>query len=397
MALSDNRFPTLANIAECTGCMACVAICPKKAIKQVENKEGHFAVELDKERCVKCLKCENVCYRSKENYGSNNPLESQVYCGWAQNSLLRKEGTSGGIFAAVAEVIIKENGIVFGAAFDGHRCFHISIDCIDDIIKLQKSKYVQSLITDVYEQIENALPHRKVLFSGTGCQVGAVIEYFKNNKHADNLFTLDIICGGVPSNVLIKKYLDNDSNIDSVVAFRNKDKYELTIQKKGCTIPVGEKTLPLYGYACGMTNRYCCYNCRFAYMHRKSDITIGDLWNYQAYPDEHKNGISTVIVHSLKGKNLLNCAAVTLHALKWEDVTYTNKRILYGKEHIYLPRRILARNIRKMSYLRFERLYCLKMKPWNVLEYLFKIYHFFVCRCDSHIAQKQIKKIMSQR
>ena len=208
---------------------------------------------------------------------------------------------------------------------------------------------------------------------------------------------MDIVCGGVPSNILIEKFLSNNSTIEGVAAFRNKDKYVLSVYREGTVIPLHEKTLPLYGYTCSMTNRYCCYECKFTFAHRKSDITIGDLWNYKLYPNQHEKGISTLLVHSIKGKNLLNNSPVELHPLTWKDVLYSNKRIVYGKEKIFFPRKRLANNIGRLSYEKFERLYCMKMKPWNVGEYIFKIYRHYVYKFYSAKAKEYIDRIIASQ
>ena len=133
MISSRSKFPMLASKFKCTGCMACVAVCPRRAIRQVINAEGHIVVQLDRGKCIGCLKCEKMCYGAKENYGSNNLNQSIVYCGWAQEETFRRGGTSGGVFAAIAASILNEGGIVFGATFDGRQCKHIAIECIGDI------------------------------------------------------------------------------------------------------------------------------------------------------------------------------------------------------------------------------------------------------------------------
>lgn len=396
MISSTARFPILATRRTCTGCMACVAVCSQKAISPVIDIEGHIAVTINTEKCIRCFRCEKMCIDNKKDYGTSQLDESKVYCGWAQNTQQRKGGTSGGVFAALAESILKNKGIVFGARFDGRQCAHISIENVADIPKLQTSKYVQSSIINVYREIDEELSYRKVLFTGTGCQVAAILEYFKDNKYKDNLYTIDIVCGGVPSGILVEKYLENEPEIEGIAAFRNKDKYELSVFKKGAVIPIREKSLPLEGYAYGMTNRYCCYDCQFAHPHRKSDITIGDFWNYSMYPEEHARGISIILVHSLRGKYLLDNSSIKMQTATWRDVLYTNPRIVYGKDRIYWPRKQLARNIQRLSYEEFVNLYCMRVSPWHVKEFLFKIYRHICYHRQRKEICHYIDKILSQ-
>lgn len=396
MSSISKRLPNLAAPNECTGCLSCVAICPKGALRQIVDSEGHIAVELDSEKCISCLQCEGICEESRKGYGTNSLAESSVYCGWAKENGFRERGTSGGIFASVAAVILREGGAVFGAAFDGRRCAHIAIDQVEDIPKLQQSKYVQSSLANVYKEIEKCLPYRKVLFTGTGCQVNAVLAYLRDSQFLGNLYTMDIVCGGVPSSALIDKYLNENPDCDGIAAFRNKDRYALSVYKKGRPVVLAEKALPLWGYCCGMTNRYSCYHCQFTYPHRRCDITVGDCWNYELFPEEHAKGISTVLIHTIKGKELISKSRTELHPVRWEDVLYTNKRIAYGNEKIFLPRKLLARNIEEMSYEQFDRLYCMKMKPWNVPEYLFKIFHRVMFDYEKMKAKRYIEQLIRE-
>lgn len=42
---------------KCTGCTACLNICPKKAISMVEGQDGFKYPVIDQEKCIDCGLC----------------------------------------------------------------------------------------------------------------------------------------------------------------------------------------------------------------------------------------------------------------------------------------------------------------------------------------------------
>ena len=392
-----NHYPELATEKECTACFACVDICLQKAITTYINDEGHYAVTVDKEKCIKCGRCEKICINSRINYGNNDLHKSTVYAGYTTDDQLRRAATSGGAFAAFAKKIIADGGLVVGACFDGTSAKHIIVDRIEDIGKLQGSKYTPSTLEGIYIAIQKELENRKVLFSGTGCQVAAVISYFSNNRYKDNLYTVDLVCGGVPSIELIRKFNAHYDNQYSICSFRNKDKYELTVKNQDNKERVfRSRSLPLGGFSCELTNRLSCYNCQFAYCHRNSDLTIGDLWNYKILPQEHSKGLSMIICNTSKGKELLMQAEIKATNVDWEDVLRTNYRIAYGKGRIYSLRKKLQQNLKYLPYDDLEKVYCLSMKPYDIKLFGFKVYRHFLYKYDQMRKGKYIDKLLNE-
>lgn len=366
------RDPQLANIYECTGCLACIDGCPTDALSLTENNEGHFFYQINTEKCIKCYKCEQICPTvSHMNYGNNNFKSSDLYASWSINNSLRKKSASGGVFASIASYILDNNGIVIGATMDGIQCKHIEIINKVELEKIQGSKYVQSNTLGVYNLVKKRLQEGKtVLFSGVGCQVAGLLSFIKNSKLKENLITVDMVCGGVPSNFLIKQY-SQFHNIKTIISFRNKNngwksfgyKYQLTYINKNGNIIIdnNKKNLIIDGFSSGLTNRYSCNNCKFAYAHRISDFTIADLWGDKKYPQEHFNGISSIAVHTHKGKDLitqLNKYLIT-YPLKWEDILPYNPRYIYGRtQYSYRPERFfLAWIFKHMSYNTICKIY----------------------------------------
>ncbi len=58
----ERDLPNLYNRkAECCGCTACYAICPKSAISMVEDEEGFEYPRVDETKCVRCYICIETC------------------------------------------------------------------------------------------------------------------------------------------------------------------------------------------------------------------------------------------------------------------------------------------------------------------------------------------------
>lgn len=394
---SEKNIPQLAKKKECTGCLACVSSCPQGALSSYTADDGHVYVKINEEKCIGCKKCEIVCKNSRNCFGNNNLFESKIYAAWIKDNVIRKKSTSGGVFAAMAKTVIEKGGVVVGSSLENRECRHILISKVEDIIKLQGSKYLASSMDGIYQEIEKKISKGLVLFTGTGCQCAGVLTYFKNSKYKNNLITLDLVCGGYPSKILIDKFYEQHNDIDKIVSFRSKDKYILKVLKDGKVVEFKEKNLPLHGFNCELTNRYSCYNCQFAKAHRKTDITIGDLWNYNVFKEEHSKGISTIIVHSKRGEELLSDSDVIIKNIDWSDSINYCKRIVWGKAPVFHPRKVLAKNSKKMNTNRFEKLYCINMKIKDIDLFIFRIYRFIIRKIYESISNLYIKYILNRK
>ena len=136
------------NKKECCGCTACFHVCQVKCITMQEDEEGFFYPVIEKEKCIHCHKCEKVCPVRNEN---NTNTKTETYVGYSKDDEIRKQSSSGGIFSVVAEWILLQNGVIFGAAFDQNfEVHHIAIETNGELGKLRGSKYVQSRLENVY-------------------------------------------------------------------------------------------------------------------------------------------------------------------------------------------------------------------------------------------------------
>ena len=314
-----NNIDLLNKHYKCCGCRACEQSCPKKAITIVENEEGFFEPKVDYEECINCGVCLNVCpqYNFK---GAKKDFKQIAYAVKNKNLSERKESSSGGIFSVLANYILKNNGVVYGVAFNERfEANHIRVNEKKGLHKLRGSKYVQSNTNDTFKMVKEDLDkNTMVLYSGTSCQIDGLRRFL--NKDYYNLITVDILCHGVPSQKLFVKYIEylekKQKNRVVYDNFRDKTKkgwgYNgLAEFSNGKKINIVPRLDPYYKSFLD-ENDYmeACYNCNYANTRRVGDIIIGDFWGIEKeYPDfSDEYGVSAVIINSKKGKRLFECA-----------------------------------------------------------------------------------------
>ena len=392
-------MPTLADNRTCTGCLACVDTCSKRAISSHYNDEGHLSYIVDDSLCVDCGLCEKRCPVVSDNrYGRNNLQESTPYAAWSKDKHLRPTSSSGGIFATLAKYVISNGGIAIGASLQNNVVRHIYIDKIEDICKLQGSKYTQSNTEGIYKLTWNKLQEgRDVLFSGLGCHIAGLLSFLADKKFEGHLYTVDLICGGVPSRFIIDRYLEMNPDVKEIAGFRNKGKYEFSIIDKigvNRVVPISERPFPLCGFYTELTNRYSCYDCKFNGAHRKSDLTIGDYWGDTDYPEQHAQGISVVVVHSEKGKEILEKSEIEVHEIEWDNFLMHNPRMIdgYKKYSNVGARKDLAKAFKNYSYEKLLQIYANKATWHEPLLMVKKILRYLKGRLFSEIYKVKLKK-----
>lgn len=381
------KFPNLANNKQCTGCMACVDSCNHCALSSYIGEDGHYYVQTDENACIGCLLCEKVCpVVSDMKYGQSNL--SEFYAVWNKNNDERLKSASGGAFSAMAHYVLEHGGVVIGAAIENiYDVNHIIVYDINDLHKIQGSKYTQSNTKGIYNKTFEQLREGKlVLFSGTGCQVAGLLSYLKNRKYAGKLITVDLICGGVSSKLLLKKFVENEPyEIKRILSFRTKEQgwkpkgfvYNMKVEDADGVIHdyTGKRNLVTTGFSTELTNRYSCYDCKFVGCNRISDFTIGDLWGDKEYPQEHFKGLSLVIIHNKKAFELLNGMKdyLSYYDCNQKQAQRTNFRLVNGKnvrkktlERIFLPSLFSHCN-----YKQLKKIYANdypNYSPWMVLK-----------------------------
>lgn len=325
---------------KCSGCGACKNICPKNAISMIEDEEGFLYPKINSEYCFNCGLCKRVCpiLNSKQE----DTQIPKAYAAYNKDENIRMKSSSGGIFTQLANVIIKNNGVVFGAIFDKDFCvIHDKVTNEEDLEKIRGSKYIQSDIKDTYRKAKQYLEEgREVLFTGTPCQIEGLYSFLM--KDYKNLYTQDIICHGVPSKNIWKKYLEYRKEIDKgfleKITFRDKhDKgwsnYQLSFKYDNKIVNINHnEDLYMKLFLKDVALRPSCYECKFKKKHRRSDITLADFWginNILPSMNDEK-GTSLVIVNSKKGQNLFLKISngIKYELVDFEDAIRDNKSMI---------------------------------------------------------------------
>lgn len=330
---------------DCCGCHACVSICAKHCITMQADEEGFLYPIVDKDVCTDCGLCEKVCPVINQSE-PRKPLK--VYAAKNKDEEIRRQSSSGGIFTLLAEKVINEGGVVFGARFDEDwNVIHAWTDTIEGIAAFRGSKYVQSMIGDTYREAREFLKQgRKVLFSGTPCQIAGLKKYLR--KEYDNLLTVDVVCHGVPSPLVWRRYLDEtreqlraqrgvgknsvSSSIDELpvitgISFRDKThgwkKFGFRLRYAASKAAQNTVSAPLYkeekdwlesftenvfmrGFLANLYLRPSCYACAARSGKSGSDISLADYWGVKAYHPGFADdkGISLLLINTLEGERI---------------------------------------------------------------------------------------------
>lgn len=326
----------------CCGCHACLNACPKQCIAMHEDNEGFLYPFVDKEKCIDCGLCEKVC--PVINQGEpRKPLK--VYAAKNRDEAIRMQSSSGGIFTLIAEKVIAEGGVVFGAKFNKQwEVIHAYTDNLNGLADFRGSKYVQSIIGNTYSEVLKFLKEgRKVLFSGTPCQIAGLKKFLR--KEYENLLTIDVACHGVPSPMIWNIYLnetcskirgikpDGKNSVHSAkggeykscieaISFRSKitgwKKFSFMLKPnffnydgKNTEKKISQKAADnifMKGFLRNIYLRPSCYACAARFGKSGSDICIGDFWGVENfYPQfDDDKGISLLLVNSQNGLNAYN-------------------------------------------------------------------------------------------
>ncbi len=332
-------MPELADLRFCSGCAACFNACPVGSIEMRENSEGFLYPIVNKDSCTECKLCENVCpilnpFQRKEPFAT--------FAAKNRNSSIRLESSSGGIFSLIAERIIHEGGVVFGACYnDSMQVEHNFTESLAELNRFMGSKYIQGNIDHCYRQAAHFLDSgRKVLFSGTPCQI-AGLNHYLHRDYAD-LLTIEVVCHGVPSPKVWRHYLDTlNINLNHAsVNFRDKQNgwqhYNFTISDSisGSVLftEPASQNLFMKGFLRNIYLRPSCHHCVSKAFTSGADIVLGDFWGIRNYYPEFDDdkGVSLVIALSKKGADLFNVLSPDCIETDYKQALVGNPSIEYS-------------------------------------------------------------------
>lgn len=398
------------NKAECCGCEACVNACPRKAIHMTEDEHGFRYPAVDESLCVGCGLCQRACAYTKAE-ANNVPMNT--YVAHTLNTDIMKSA-SGGVFASLAKSIIEQGGIVYGVSMEKVSeeliPMHIGVEKQEDLIKLQGSKYVQSIIGDAYQQVKKQIQQgRKVLFSGTPCQVAGLKAYLGDGDN-DNLLLIDIICHGVPSVALFQSYIKElEKKVNGKIrdfSFRDKTSgwglvgkvyfFDTKNQEKSKLVYARESSYYQL-FLKGDIYRENCYSCKYASSSRPGDITLGDYWGIeQEHPNylvanggefDETKGISCMIINTQKGKEFVErvSGGLRLGISSFERASRKNGQLCRPTE-VSSRRQMILDMYLKGGYQEVDK--------WFMRKNLFKMPLFFVLDRMPVSIKKKIRRML---
>lgn len=388
----------------CFGCRNCEKICNQKAIKITDNEEGFLYPIIDNLLCNNCRLCETVCPTINYSKTLNLRDTQKIYAGYTYDLNQRCTSSSGGIFATIADYILENGGVVIGACFtEDFHLYHIVINNKRDLDRLKGSKYFQSDLTSVFEEIlENLKKDKLVYFCGTPCQVSALKLFLK--KDYNNLITSDLICHGVPSKLyfyeyksfLEKKYrgklqkfqFRNYKGWGELETFHIKTKKRILIKKQP------QYCSPfLTGFLSGALFREVCYSCVFSNGTRCGDITLGDFWGIQKISNlDYEKGCSAILVNTQKGQEILETLKKNLYLEQrsFQEVSSGNPNLLQPTKRPEIRENIYCE-------LKENTINYIFNKYFKIHLYFFKSlkYYIGVCLGDSSI-KKILRRILQK-
>lgn len=327
--------------SDCVGCEACVQRCPKQCIVMKEDAEGFLYPQIDIEKCIDCGLCERVCPVIHQGE-PRKPLVA--YAAKNQDESVRLNSSSGGVFSALAEHVIAQGGVVFGARFDkSWNVVHDYVETIEGLSAFRGAKYVQSRIGQSFLRAETFLKQgRMVLFSGLPCQITGLKKFLR--KDYDNLITVELFCHGVPSPMVWKRFLEEEVAIPHIrlksISFRDKvsgwKNYSFFYSQEDANgvqlhrMPFA-KNLFMRGFLADLYLRPSCYHCPAKQFKSGSDLTIGDYWGVKlAHPElDDDKGVSAVLVNTDRGVKILQTVQhISLYASTFENVVKCNPALM---------------------------------------------------------------------
>lgn len=305
----------LCDFKSCTGCGACLNVCPAECIRMECNNQGFEYPKIQEENCIHCGACTKVCPQIKNENTDQGGKNAKVFLGGgilSNNEIERS--SSGGMGYALAKHVLNEGGIAFGAAYDEcMRVVHIGVEKEEKLYLLQGSKYVQSSMGRAMKEVHDALNKgRKVIFFGVGCQVEGLLAFLEKKKYP-NLITCDLLCAGASSPGAFERYLQmlEEKYNCSITDYNFRDKHygygymlcSFETERGKRKMLSGSDAGFVRSMGCGFV-REACFGCKYASIQRVGDISLGDFWGEKS-KDHQNRGTSLIFANTEKGKELL--------------------------------------------------------------------------------------------
>ena len=395
-------FSLFSEKKDCCACGACDNICPQNAIEMIADEYGFLYPRIDEKKCVECGRCFSVC-----NFQTTSVTSQPKYCYAAINrddSVLMRSA-SGGVFGALAKEVLDENGVVFGCVLDEEfHPYYTFADNGESLEPMRGTKYVHAATEKIFRTAKQYLDKGStVLYSGLPCQIDGLYGYL--GKNYDNLLTVDLICHGVSSEKLFKKYIDflQEKTGGRITRIFIRDKkrgwgssIRFIYEKDGVS---REKIIPsrnssyVGGFLSGEICRENCYLCKYASAYRVGDFTIGDYWGVsQEHPElfenrrhDYKKGVSVLLVNSEKAKAVLDkCKYLDIFPTQLKKIAEHNANLVRPTFCDSASRQRTLNTVEQLGYRAYDENF---MKTLGIKKYV----NLLVNKCP-RILKDLIKK-----
>lgn len=318
-----NKLP---DAKKCTGCMACMNICPRDAIHSAIDEKGFEYPVIDQNLCVHCNLCTKICPITNSIIAAVDTQQT-YYAVKHKEDQVRMNSSSGGIFTWLSDFVLKQEGVVYGSAINEKlQVTHVRATTAEQRDRMRGSKYVQSSMGFTMRQIkEDVLKDKWVLFSGTPCQCAGVVKYLGILAENEKFITMDFICEGVPSPKIlddVKKRVSEKYG-GEIKNYYFRDKYRYNFKNR----PIPSRCLVfemkneqninyiydekinrryLDNFFVGVLQRSSCGQCQYSSFERVTDFTCGDFFRYDNKNFVDERGVSQLLINTPKGEKIWN-------------------------------------------------------------------------------------------
>lgn len=322
--IGESALNTVCEKNKCDGCMVCLDVCPRQAIKIEDSIKAYNAI-IDKDNCIECGACQRVCQRNQLVTFLKRPICWKE--GWAEDEEIRKKSSSGGFATAIELTFIERGGVVCSCEFSDGGFWFSFAETREQADRFKGSKYVKSNPVKIYKKIAGYIQNGKeLLFVGLPCQVAAVKNYI---GESERLYTVDLICHGTPSPKVLEHFLKEfNCSLERLedISFRVKTVFGLKEGQNYLSVPVIQDYYTT-AFMRSLSYTENCYDCRYAGLERVSDITLGDSWGSILPEEERRKGISLALCQTEKGQNLLRQSGLHLLEVDLECAIENNAQL----------------------------------------------------------------------
>lgn len=298
----------------CCGCGTCTAICKEDAVEIRRDKDGFLKAFIIQNKCIRCGMCKKVCPFNGMNSTEINKEKHKLFMAYSKSAEVLQTSSSGGIGYELSKILCEQGYDVIGCTYDKEKAEAIH-QCspagkVDKLHVFQGSKYLQSSTADVIKKL--TIKSEKAVVFGTPCQIAGTDRLLKLKEKRNNFILVDLICHGVPSQNLWKKYIKEGSEkygygLTPEVVFRYKPKgwrkmYIRLFGNGKVYLRAEKKDLFYRFFLVGHCFAPSCYECNYRTA-SAADIRIGDYWGPRY--KNNKKGVSMVIAMTSVGEEIL--------------------------------------------------------------------------------------------